>query len=84
MCFILPNDLHIANEGWFSLQDLRTNFMVSFDCLKILSIFHHVVNKVAQGDKADFEINYVILRRNQIRVCTPLTSKKYRLYIGVD
>ena len=29
---------------------------------KTLSIFHHVVKKSAQGDEADFGINFVILR----------------------
>ena len=50
---------------------------------KTLPIFHHVVNKSAQGEQVNFEINCVILRQSQIRVCTPLSSNKYRLYIGV-
>ena len=51
---------------------------------KTLLIFHHVVNKSAQGEKANFEINCVILQKIQIRVCVPLPSNKYALYIGVD
>ena len=51
---------------------------------KTLPICYHVVDKSAQGEKTDFEINCVILRKIQIRVCTPLPYKKYRLYIGVD
>ena len=51
---------------------------------KTLPIFHHVVNKSAQGEETNFEINCVILRRSQIIVCTPLPSNKYIIYIGVD
>ena len=51
---------------------------------KTIPICNNIVIKSAQGEKADFEINCAILRQSQIRVCTPFTSKKYRLYIGVD
>ena len=51
---------------------------------KTIPICHHVVNKSSQGEEANFEINGVILRQSQIRVCTPFPSNKYRLYIGVD
>ena len=50
---------------------------------KPLPIYHHVVKNSAQGEKAYFEISYVILRRSQIRVCTPFPYKKYILYIVV-
>ena len=51
---------------------------------KTLPICHHVFNKSEKGDKANFEINSVIMRKSQIRVCTPFFSNKYILYIGVD
>ena len=47
---------------------------------KTLSIYHHVVNKSAQGEENDFEINCVLSRWIQIRVCTPFPSKIQTLY----
>ena len=82
--FMYINILRISTLIVYSSKTLFyvTSFILY--ALKTLAICHNVVNKSAQGEDDDFEIDCVILWQSQIKVCTPLPSNKYRLCIGVD
>ena len=38
MCFILPNDRQIANEGWLFASLSQNKLMEFFDCLNIFGL----------------------------------------------
>ena len=71
--FIYINTLKLSTLIIYSSKTLF--FLVTLLIIyssKTLTIFHHVFNKSAQGEEADFEINSVILWWSQIRVCIPI------------
>ena len=69
------NTLRLTTLIIYSFRTLSIYNFTHIYAPKELTIFHHVINKSAQGEETDFEINYVILRQNQIIVCTPSPSK---------